>query len=108
MVVDSRLRSRHSEPACKSHRRMILEAVLSVDNGGLREGLLNLFDGLKGVEVLTLANVFLRLASPDAEEAELLVHRSVGRRLRSSSGGKVVDVPVRSEILIWYGGERSA
>ena len=104
-----------------THRRMTSEAVvLGVEyhGGGLRrDGLLDLLDGLEGVEVLTLAHVLLilvvvvRVATaglPDAEEAELLVHRSVGRRLRGSAGGQVVDVAVRSaEVLIWICGQSS-
>ena len=84
---------------------MRFEAVLGVDDGGLRDGLLDLFDGLKGVEVLTLAHVLLILVRfpdlPDTEEAELLVHRCVSRRLRGSASGQVVNVAVRSAILIW-------
>ena len=104
-----------------THRRMTSEAVvLGVEyhGGGLRrDGLLDLLDGLEGVEVLTLAHVLLilvvvvRVATaaglPDSEEAELLVHRSVGRRLRGPAGGQVVDVAVRSAVLIWFCGKRS-
>ena len=85
---------------------MCYEAVLSVDHGGPRDGLLYLFDGLEGVEVLTLAHVFLVrvVGLPDAEEVELLVRWCVGRRPRGSAGGQVVDVAVRSAVLIYLVG----
>ena len=71
-----------------------------MDLCSLRDGLLDLLDGLEGVEVLTLAHVlFVPARSPDAEEAELLVHWSVGRRLGRSAGCQVVYVSVRSAIL---------
>ena len=71
-----------------------------MDHCSLRDGLFDLLDGLEGVKVLTLAHVLLVLArSPDAEEAELLVHGCVGRRLRRSAGRKVVYVSVRPAIL---------
>ena len=71
-----------------------------MDLCSLRDGLFDLLDGLEGVEVLTLAHVLLvPVRSSDAEEAELLVHGSVGRRLRRSAGCQVVYVSVRSAIL---------
>ena len=75
--------------------------VVGVDHGVPGDGLLDLFDGLEGVKVLTLADVvfvliiFVRVALRDAEEPELLVHRGVCRRLRGPAGRQVVDVTVR-------------